>query len=276
MKNRSTIIVCLTVVILFVTAFVNAQTQVEVKNVFKLPLSADSGILGMRVAAGKAFVVNAAGHFVRYDLETGEALKGRVPADNVIDFDISLGQLVYLDGDGRVGGRVRPSWPDQSYAACRIDAGSEGLLLSGGARAVFLGKNASAAFYIDDMVMLRPIENGYVWGVQVRDNRWHADLYDTFGNLMHEVYTFSEMFEPAGLELGPIGPDGELLISSVEDNARKLSLIASNGYMFWKMDGPTKLFPRDVAFDHAGNLLVLEAHGKDLWLTRWQVTHPEG
>jgi hypothetical protein len=232
----------------------------------------------MRVSGSKVFVVNVTGRFVRYDLETREALNGRAPAERVLDFDIVLGQLVCLGGDGKVAGRVRQSWPDQSYSACRIDVSTEGLLLSGGNRAVFLEKNATEAFYIDDLAMVRPIDNGYLWSMQVRGThgRWHADLYDSYGNLMHEVYEFSDEFVPSGLEIGPIGPEGELLVSALENNVRKLSLIASNGYMFWKMDGPPKLFPRDIAFDSQGNMLVLEVKNNDLWLTRWKLTHPEG
>lgn len=278
MINKALLAISLIVCLLVTAHHLSAQTQVEAEQLFKLPLSADSGILGMRVAGNKVFVVNTVGRFVRYDLETREALNGRAPAEKIIDFDVVLGQLVYLDGEGKIAGRTRPTWPDQSYAACRIDVSTEGLLLSGGARAVFLDKNATEPFYINDLAMVRPIDNGYLWAMQMRNRngRWNADLYDSFGNLMHEVYEFSDAFEPSGLEIGPIGPEGELLVSAIENNVRKLSLIASNGYMFWKMDGPPKRFPRDIAFDSQGNMLVLEVKNQDVWLTRWKLTHPEG
>lgn len=278
MKNIATLVIFLMICLFGMPCLVEAQTQVEATNLFKVPLSVDSGILGMRVSGNKVFVANRFGHFVRYDIETREALNGKITADNIIDFDVVLGQLIFLDGSGKIGGCVRQSWPDQSYAACRIDVCTEGVVLSGGDKAIFLEKNASEAFYINDLVMMLPIDNGYAWAVQIRgkNSRWHADLYDSFGNLMHEVYEFSDIFEPSGLELGPIGQEGELLISAIENNVRKLSLIANNGYMFWKMDGPPKLFPRDIAFDSLGNMLVLEVKGKDLWLTSWVTTHPEG
>jgi len=278
MKNKIFAAISLTVCLLLITNYVVAQTQVDAERLFKVPLSADSGILGMRVSGSKVFIVNTGGRFVRYDLDTREALNGRAPADKVLDFDVILGQLVYLDGEGKVGGRVRPTWPDQSYSVCRIDVSTEGLILSGGARAVFLEKNATEAFFIDDLAMVRPIDNGYLWSVQMRgrQGRWNADLYDSYGNLMHEVYEFSDEFAPSGLELGPIGPEGELLVSALENNVRKLSLIASNGYMFWKMDGPPKRFPRDIAFDSQGNMLVLEVDNNEVWLVRWKLTHPEG
>lgn len=278
MKNIVIPAIFLMICLLIIPCLAEAQTQVEAEALFNVSLPIDSGILGMRVSGNKVFVANRFGRFVRYDLETHEALNGKVAADSIIDFDVVLGQLIFLDSSGKIGGRVRRSWPDQSYAACRIDVCSEGVILSGGDRAIFLEKNASEAFYINDLVLMLPVDNGYAWAVQIRGNngRWNADLYDSFGNLMHEVYEFSDIFEPAGLELGPLGQEGELLVSALENNVRKLSLIANNGYMFWKMDGPPKLFPRDIAFDSLGNMLVLEVKGKDLWLTRWKLTHPEG
>jgi len=276
--NKTLFAISLLVVLFLIPNYAGAQTQVEVEPLFKVPFPADSGILGMRVSGSNVFVANAGGRYVRYDLETREALNGRVPAERVLDFDVVLGQLVYLDGEGKVAGRIRPSWPDQSYSACRIDVSTEGLLLSGGARAIFLEKNATEAFYINDLKMVRPIDNGYLWSVQVRGKagRWNADLYDSYGNLMHEVYEFSDEFAPSGLEIGPIGQEGELLVSAIENNTRKLSLIANNGYMFWKMDGPPRLFPRDIAFDSHGSMLVLEVKNNDVWLSRWKLTHPEG
>ncbi|MBU1107467.1 MAG: hypothetical protein KKB51_12425 [Candidatus Riflebacteria bacterium] len=278
MRNRANFVIYLMAFLLVVPQFVVAQTLVERQPLFKVPLPANSDVLGMRVSDNKVFVVNSAGRFVRYDLETGESLNGKATVDRIIDFDVVLGQLVFLDGNGKIGGRVRPSWPDQSYSACKIDVSTEGLLLSGGDQAVFLEKNATEAYYLPGLSMILPIQNGFVWAVQMRakTGNWGADLYDSLGNVMHEVYTFSNVFEPAGLEVGPTGPEGELLVSANENNVRKLSLIAHNGYMFWKMDGPPKLFPRDVAFDNQGNMLVLELKDKDIWLIRWKLTHPQG
>ena len=278
MRNKINFVICLLAFLLMLPQSGVAQTQVEREPLFKVPLPADSSMLGMRVSDNKAFIVNSAGRFVRYDLETGESLNGKAQADKIIDFDVVLGQLVFLDGEGKIGGRIRSSWPVQSYSACKIDVSSEGLLLSGGDQAVFLEKNATQALLLKGLSMILPIQNGFVWAMQMRPKtgNWGADLYDSLGNLMHEVYTFSDVFDPSGLEIGPTGPEGELLVSANEDNARKLSLIAHNGYMFWKMDGPPKLFPRDLAFDNQGNLLVLEVKDNDIWLTRWKLTHPEG
>ncbi|PKL42868.1 MAG: hypothetical protein CVV41_12640 [Candidatus Riflebacteria bacterium HGW-Riflebacteria-1] len=279
MKMRSLLICCLFICAAVVLPqLVGAQTMVEKTPLFKVPLSADSGIIGMRVSGNKVFVANSAGRFVRYDLDSKEALNGRVSADKIIDFDVALGQMIFLDGNGRIGGRVRASWPGQSYVASKIDLSNEGLLLSGGDQAIFLEKNATEPAYLPGLAMVLPVDNGFVWAVQInsKDGNWNADLYDSFGNLMHEVYKFSDVFDPSGLELGPLGTEGELLVSAIENKVRKLSLIGNNGYMFWKMDGPPKLFPRDVAFDNLGNMLVLELQDKDVWLTRWVLTHPEG
>lgn len=278
MRNTANFTIYLMVLLLVLTQPCGAQTQVEREPLFKVPLPSNSNILGMRVSDDKVFVVNSGGRFVRYDLETGESLKGKALAEKIIDFDVVLGQLIFLDGNGKIGGRVRSSWPDQSYSACRLDISSEGLLLSGGDQAFFLDKNATEAVLLNGLNMILPIQNGFVWAVQRRSKTgsWGADLYDSLGNLMHEVYTFSSVFQPTGLELGPVGPEGELLVSANENNVRKLSLIAHNGYMFWKMDGPPKLFPRDVAFDSQGNMLVLELKDNDIWLTRWKLKHPQG
>ncbi|HOI91052.1 MAG TPA: hypothetical protein PLK28_11130 [Candidatus Rifleibacterium sp.] len=235
------------------------------------------GILGMRSAEGKVFVANSSGRFVRFDLETGESFSSKTGGEKIVDFDIVLGQMIFLDENGRLGGHILPGWPDRSWDACRVEACDEGVLLAGGDKAFFLGKNATQAVEIDQVDFAMPIPNGFFWSMQIRpEGNWGADLYDCLGNLMSKIYNFSPEFVPAGIELGPPGSEGELLVSSVEEDARKLAFIGNNGRMFWKIDGPEKISPRDVAFDNQGNLLVLEMKGRELWLNRWKMVQPEG
>ena len=66
------------------------------------------GILGMRSAEGRVFIANNSGRFVRFDLETGESFTGRTGGEKMVDFDIVLGQILFLDENGRLGGHILP------------------------------------------------------------------------------------------------------------------------------------------------------------------------
>lgn len=254
-----------------------AQSEITREPLFKIGSDIENGLLGMRSAEGKVFVANSSGKFVRFDLETGEAFAGKTDSEKILDFDVVLGQMVYIDEEGHLGGHLLPSWPARTWDACRIEACDEGLLLSGGDKAYFLAKNATQAAEIDNINFALPVPHGFFWTMQLKPSGiWGADLYDCLGNLMSEAYTFSPEFVPSGIEVGPAGSEGELLVSSVEGTARKLAFIGNNGRMFWKLDGPEKVSPRDVAFDNQDNLLVLERNGRELWLNRWKVTQPEG
>jgi hypothetical protein len=105
---------------------------------------------------------------------------------------------------------------------------------------------------------------------------WGVSLYDFYGNLMKNVYEFSPSFDPAGLEIGPLGEEGEVIISAYENNRRKISMIGQNGHMMWKIDGPEKVCARDIAVDGQGNLLVLEESEEAIILSRWKFQLPQG
>lgn len=270
-------VIALITIIVFLASMVSAQTKIEREPLLKIADELASGLLGMRAADGKVFVANASGKYVRFDLETGESFSGKISAERLLDFDVVLGQMLFLDEQGKLGGHVIPAWPDKTWDACRIEACDEGLMLSGGEKAFFLAKNATFAVEIANINFALPVPNGFFWTMQIKaKGNWGADLYDCLGNRMSEVYNFSPEFAPAGIEVGPAGQEGELLVSTIEDNARKLAFIGNNGRMFWKLDAPEKVSPRDVAFDNQGNLLVLERNGGELWLNRWKVTQPEG
>ncbi|NCB39343.1 MAG: hypothetical protein EOM80_11305 [Erysipelotrichia bacterium] len=270
-------ILSLIVVIVLSAATVSAQPVIEREPLLQIASDMSSDLLGMRVSAGRVFIANAAGNYVRFDLETREAFKGKAKSNKIIDFDVILGQLVFIDAEGRLGGRFNSLWPDRAYDGCRVDAADQGLLVSGGDKAFFLGKTATYAVEIGSLDFVLPVANGFIWSLSSKKGgNWGADLYDCLGNLMKEVYSFSAEFIPTGIEVGPAGSEGELLVSYNENNARKLALIGNNGRMFWKIDGPEKTGPRDIAFDDQGNLLVIERKGSELWLNRWVITFPEG
>ncbi len=256
---------------------VSAQAEVTREPLLKVADELATGLLGMRCSDGKVFIVNNSGKYVRFDLETGEAFSGKTGSEKILDFDVVLGQMVFIDEEGRLGGHLLPSWPARTWDACRIEACDEGLLLSGGDKAYFLAKTATQAAEIENIDFALPVPNGFFWTMQLKSSGvWGADLYDCLGNMMSEVYKFSPEFVPAGIEVGPAGSEGELLVSTLEDNVRKLAFIGNNGRMFWKLDGPEKVSQRDLAFDSQDNLLVLERNGRELWLNRWKVTQPEG
>lgn len=275
MRNFRTILLVIAVVM--ISSMASAQQNITREPLLKIADELANGLLGMRSAEGKVFIANSAGKFVRFDLETGEAFRDKTGSEKILDFDVVLGQIIYLDEQGKLGGHVIPSWPDRSYDACRIEACDEGILMSGGDKALFLAKNATSVVEIADMNFVLPVPNGFFWTMQIKpQGNWGADLYDCLGNRMSEAYQFSPEFVPAGIEVGPAGSEGELLVSTIEDGARRLAFIGNNGRMFWKLDGPEKISPRDVAFDNQGNLIVLERNGRELWLNRWKVTQPEG
>ncbi len=255
-------------------------TQVDIsrEQLFQVPDVLNKDLIGMRYAGGRVFIVNAAGRYVRYDLETRESFSGKLATDRILDFDLVLGQVIFLDATGKIGGRSRSTWPDRQYEATSIEVSAEGLLMAGGDKIFFLAQNATQAVEIGGLHFAQPVNNGFFWTLQIRPKTglWGADLYDNLGNLMKEVYNFSSEFVPSGLEIGPVGPEGELLVSAFENNERKLSLIANNGHMFWKIAGPGKFARRDVAFDDQGNLLVLEKNADKTWLSRWKMAVPEG
>jgi len=268
------------VVVFLFSGIVDCYSQIEIarEQLFQIPLEIQSSLIGMRSAGDKIFVAASNGRYVRFDLETRESLTGKMSADLVLDFDIVLGQPVFLDDSGKVRGKRRPAWPDKSYEAVRLETSSDGLMLCGGDKAFFLDKNATDSIEVPDIVFALPINNGFFYSMKLRSKTrlWGIDLHDSYGNLMKAVYTFSSEFLPTGIEIGPRGPDSEVLVSAFENNERKLSLIANNGHMFWKINGPEKLCARDVAFDKEGRLLVLERKNDQIWVNRWKFTVPEG
>lgn len=256
----------------------SAQIDIEREILFKLPAELTYGLLGMRVATDKVVMMNNLGRMVSYDLNTGESFSGRIKRQRVIDFDLVLGQPLYLNEEGVLGGQIQPEWPKIQYLACRVEAGKNGLYLSGGEKMFFLGNNATQTVEVSGLNFVLPVSEGFLWsvGLPKRNSAWVVSLFDSYGNLMKEIYRFSPEFDPVGLEIGPLGEEDEVLVSSYEDNQRKVALIGKNGHMLWKVNGPEKFCNRDLAFDPEGNLLVLEKTSDGAVLSRWKFAAPQG
>lgn len=271
--------VCLLAVFFYLsTSLCSAQIPIVRETVLQLPPELTYGLLGMRVAANRVVIMNNLGRMLSFDLITGESFAGRIRRQRLIDFDLLLGQPVYLSEEGRLGGQVQPNWPQESFPACRIEIGKQGLHLYGAGKMIFLGENATQTVEVSGFNFALPVAEGFVWstGIPKKNHPWVVSLFDSYGNLMKEIYRFSPEFDPAGLEIGPLGEEGEVVISAYENNRRKISLIGQNGHMIWKIDGPEKICPRDLAFDQAGNLLVIEKSGNGAVLSRWKFAAPQG
>lgn len=259
-------------------SFVAAQIDIDREVLLKLPPELAYGLLGMRVAADKVVMMNNLGRMVSFDLTSGESFAGRIRGQRIVDFDLILAQPVFLNEEGLLGGQIQPEWPKIQFNACRIEAGSQGLHLSGGQKMIFLGENATQTVEADGLNFALPVAEGFLWsvGLPKKTGSWAVSLFDCYGNLMKEIYRFSPAFDPTGLEIGPLGEEGEVLISAYEENQRKIAMIGQNGHMIWKIDGPEKVCPRDLAFDSLGNLLVIEAGDSGLVLSRWKFATPQG
>jgi hypothetical protein len=255
-----------------------AQINVEREVLYELSPSFSYGLIGMRTSAEQVLMMNHYGQMIRYDLNTGEAFNGKIRGQRILDFDLIMGQPIYINQQGRLGGLIKPQWPDKSFAACKIEACEQGLLLTGGGKMLFLAQNATDTFVTEGLNFALPVGRGYLWsiGLKRKTGPWSISLFDCYGNLLKEIYEFSRSFDPSGITLGPVGPEGEALLSSYENNRRKLTLVGQNGHMMWKIDGPEKFCARDIAFDTRGNLLVLEKNGKKVVLARWRFEAPQG
>lgn len=244
----------------------------------KIPEDISSCLIGIRVYQNMGYIMGSNGKYITVDLSTGDVTSYKLEAEDILDFDVVVGKIIYLGSDGKIGGHAFPSWPKGPFNACRIDACDQGAILSGGANAIFLAKTATTTIEIPDMNICLPIAKGLIWTMEYgQDKRWEASLYDCFGNLMSNIYKFGEQFQPTNIEIGPEGMEGEMVVSAIESNTRTLALIANNGRMFWKINGPDKVCARDVAFDRDDHLVVLEENDKnEIQLTRLTFIIPEG
>lgn len=256
-----------------------ASMEIKTKNIAKIPLEISSNLVGIRVYKNLAFILASNGKYITVDLTNGNIKNHKLnTSTKIIDYDVVVGKIIYLDEQGMIGGHAFPKWSKGPYDSCRIEACDKGVILSGGNNAYFLSKNESAPVTLPEVYTTVPVDNGLFWSMNKNaEKRWEANLYDYAGKKNGIKYTFSEYFEPTNLELGPNGIDGELLVSSTEDNSRTLALIGNNGRMFWKIKGPQKVCNRDVAFEPISGLLFLEkTQNGEVVLSQWIFITPEG
>ncbi len=253
--------------------------QIKKDVVAVIPEEITSNLVGLRVHKNLAFVMASNGKYVTINLSNGSLANSKLKTTSkVVDYDVVVGKIIYLDDQGMICGHSFPKWNKGPYEACRIEACDQGAILSGGNNAFFLAKNATAAVELPEIHFPLPIDNGFIWNLTLnKEKLWEVNLHDCFGNVMGKIYKFSNYFEPSNLEIGTNGVDGDLLVSATEENQRTLALIGNNGRMFWKINGPEKVCSRDTAFGTLGELLVLEKNleGKII-LSRWTFRTPEG
>lgn len=257
----------------------SSAAEITKEYLVKIPADiAENGLLGMRTAGERVVVANKSGKYIVFNLKTGETFTGAHQTNSgLLDFDTVVGKIIYIDENGKLGGHVMSFWPKSAFKASKIEAYDEGLLLTGGEKAYFLSKNSAQINEIEGMRFAQPVLRGFVWTLKTTEKgNWRADLTDSFGNIMGEVYTFSKDFDPVNIEVGPEGIEGELVLSAYENGIRKLMFIGNNGRMFWKIDAPEKISPRDVGFDHNSELLFIEKHEGETWISRWKMVTPEG
>lgn len=267
--------------LIFIFSFISPISAMDIHKDFiaKIPEEISSNLIGLRVNKDLAYVMASDGNYVTINLTNGNTNSFKIETNSILDFDVVVGKIIYLDENGMLCGHVFPKWPKGPYNnSCKIEACDQGAIISGGNRVYFLAKNAKSYFEIPDLSFAFPINNGFIWALTVnKEKHWEANLYDCYGNLMGNVYKFSEYFEPSNLEIGPNGIEGELLVSAIEGKNRTLSLIANNGRMFWKINGPNKVCKRDVAFDSMDDLIVLEKNDdNEVIISRWKFKTPEG
>ncbi len=267
--------------ILLLLSFVIPVQAMEINTevIAVIPPNIASNMIGMRIFKDQAYVMNSNGNYITIDLITGVISNHKLKTDKVLDFDVVIGKIIFIDGNGKLSGYAFPKWPKGTYNdVCKIEACDQGVVLSGGTNAYFIAKNATSTIELPDFPFPLPINNGFLWSLNVgKDKKWEANLHDCFGNLMGKVYKFSEYFEPSDLEVGPEGVDGELLVSATEGTVRTLSLIGNNGRMFWKINTNEKVCRRDVAFGPMGDFFILEkSQDESIILSRWKFSTPEG
>ena len=253
--------------------------QIKKNVIAAIPDEITSNLVGLRVHKNLAYVMASNGKYITINLANGSLSNFKLKTSSkVVDYDVVVGKIIYLDDQGMICGHAFPKWNKGPYNACQIEACDQGAILSGGSNAYFLGKNATDSVELPEIHFSIPIDNGFLWNIALnKEKLWEVNLHDCFGNLMNKVYKFSEIFEPSRLEIGPNNGDGDLLVSAVEGNQRTLAVIGNNGRMFWKINGPEKICSRDAAFGPLGELLVLEKNTEgNIVLSRWTFITPEG
>ncbi|NLM17214.1 MAG: hypothetical protein GX221_05800 [Candidatus Riflebacteria bacterium] len=237
------------------------------------------GLLGFRYENNHVYILSESGNYIILNTADQSMKEGSVKVSgSIVDFDVYNGELIYLNDAGSLGGHIFSEWASLSFNASRIEACSAGLMLYGSGDAYYLPKSSAEVVEIKDMPFLLPVQDGFFWTMALTEKgNWRADIYDCFGNMMSPVFDFASTYQPVNLQLGPEGPDNELLISGIEENSKRFAIsIGNNGRMFWKLRLPRQEAPRDFAVDALERILIIERSRSGLSLNRWKVKFPEG
>jgi len=280
--NRFAFLVLITILVFcqFGVTCVAASEGISITRepVAKITFINPDNAIGFRVSGDKAFFVDRDGATAKADLNTGTVKSDNSSLNKVRDFALNNGNPVFLTTDATTEGAVDPAWPKGPFGACRIESESGDAYLMGNDNLVYLPKNATSAVMIPGLFFAMPIQNGFIYTIRQESGTkiWGVELLDSFGNRMKRIYRFTRDFDPTGIQLGPIGTEGEVLLSYWSKNQRELALIGQNGRMLWKIPVPKPVCMRDLGWDAKGNLLVLEKEGGSLVLYRWVFAIPQG
>ena len=258
-----------------------AAQEISKTTICEIPVVEESSLIGMRVFEGRALLLWRCGELFEIDLETGVLTRSDTGYRNLLDFGILNGLIVPLQADlGGIQAGLKEVPRGMGYEAAAVECGFDGsvfLLNANGTR--YFPVDSSRSHQLDGLFFLMPLENGFAWVLQrdASSGKWTANIHDYFGNHMHDVYRFSKQFKPSGLSLGPVGPEGELLVSYQHEGKRGLLLIGQNSRMIWRIPGPaSQSSRRDIAWDAKGNLIVVERENGRLVLKRWEFELPQG
>ncbi len=235
-------------------------------------------VLTLRVQGRKAWLICRNGDFWNIDLETGSVAERRSLSRPLVDAAILGEELIGLDGSGALIGKVPAGWPTEPLAAVRLEMAGGDALITADDQSRYLAAGATQAVRLSPLPLAIPFRDGLLWSMsrQSGGRAWQIELLDMYGNRMKRLYRFSSDFEPTGIVMGPVGPEGEILLSFYVGQTREFLAIGPHGRMLWRVPASTPLCPRDFAWSPTGGLLVLEAQGKGVALTRWKFVTPEG
>jgi hypothetical protein len=238
-------------------------------------------LIGVRVLGSDAVVATRDGRLVTVDVRNGRTRAGTLPGSGpVLDFALTTSGPVALRAGGVFSGRgVAKSWPvGADVLGFEVDH-EETLWATGVASTLVAPRSATAPIHLPNVWAVMPWQHGFAWTLlhEASSGQWGLDLIDHFGNRMKQVYRFHRSLAPTGLTFGPLGPEGEALLSFWTGSKREIALIGQNGRMFWRLPAPQEqLCQRDLAWDHTGRLLVLVSRSGRLVLERWEIAEPQG
>ncbi|HNV71036.1 MAG TPA: hypothetical protein PKO06_15140 [Candidatus Ozemobacteraceae bacterium] len=262
----------------FVSAAPNAAVNIKRDTVALVAECPATEVLTLRVQGRKAWLVCRNGDFWNVDLETGSVSERRSLAKPVVDAALLGEELIGLEGSGALLGKVPTHWTTAPVPAVRLESAGGDLLIVSDTESRYLAAPATQSIRLGPLPLAVPFRDGFLWSMsrQTGGRAWQIELLDMFGNRMKRLYRFSAEFDPTGTVMGPVGPEGEILISFYTGQTREFAAIGPHGRMLWRVPGSAPVCARDFAWSPTGGLLVLEAQGTGVAVTRWQFVTPEG